>query len=612
MDIRCKTCSKLFRIADEKIAGKGIRFKCSQCGDVITVLKEDLERDKLARETAAETSAPRPEPQPVVPPAPPAAPPQQPEAAAASAPKSVFEEQETGTQQPPVSTGLDDFDFSAPHEAASGADRSAGSFETDPFADLKAEAGQGAGPEISISPEEEKAAEEAFAFPADIISEPARKSPFESAAAGKEPLSAVPPEGTSSDQVRGPQESPRPSFGEEPASQESRTAARAYAAPKAPARPEPEEDLDLGAALAIPGGSGADEAEEPLPRAASRRQTGIHPFASGSATGAIAGIVCGIPLALLVYFGFSMLVKFVPVLASLPIASLAAAAGAAIIGMGIIIGLVVAAIQAGAGRKLLFLVNILIGTVIGAGIGLGVHALISLAMGKGADGAALIARSAAWLVISFLLSIILVITRRIMVHSKEESFSEPMTGLQRTGLAISVLVILASVYAAGALTGSMEKMGQDAAQQLRLQMTPDGLTVVNAAGHIDPASGDLIIAGTVQNALDRKKPGWFLVVEVYDANQKVISQMKMLNGAQAFTRRDYEIMAKRGMKIDDLMQHFIAAAVRPQGGAIPAKGAVQFEMRLPEPPSNAASFLPTLKPFDPVIMLRELAADLKR
>jgi hypothetical protein len=282
--------------------------------------------------------------------------------------------------------------------------------------------------------------------------------------------------------------------------------------------------------------------------------------------------------------------------------------------MGIIIGLVIAAVQAVEGRKLFFPVNILIGTVTGVVIGVSAYALTALALSKGIVGAALAARAAAWAAISFLLSVIIVIARRIMVHARDEAFSASMNVPQKAGVALSVLVVLVSLYADGALTGRMEEMSQETAlrfEQLRQQLTPDGLAVLNAAGRIDPAKGDLVVSGTIQNALDRQKPGWFLVVEVYDADQKVLSQMKMINGAQAFSRRDLEILAKRGTKIDELIQRFIAAVVKPQGASIPAKGAVQFEMRLPEPPANAASFLPVLKPFDPAVMLKEFSADLK-
>ena len=594
MDIRCKTCSKLFRIADEKIAGKGIRFKCSQCGDVVTILREDLENDRRAREAA---TAP---PQPAIPLAPPP-PPQQPPAAVPS-PKLETEEQESRTHQPPVPSGLDDFDFSMPHEAAVRADQHAGQGEADAFADLKPAQEEGGGPEISISEEEEKAAEEAFQFPVDIISEPKRKSPFESVE--EEDASGLPAADSAAGRVGTPEAGTARPIGQEPFQQEARAAGQ-----------REDEEIDLGAALAIPAGAGAAAEERPAPSAPAMRGTDIHPFASGNATGAAAGIGCSIPVIMLLVLGIGMLVKFMPVFSSLPIMHLAAAAGAGIVGMGILVGLVIAVIQALAGRKLLFLVNILLGTLLGAGVGLGIQTILSFALGKGVDTAGLIAGATAWLAISFLISIVVVIARRLMVHGKEATFEEPLSGLQKAGLAISALVVLASLYADGSLTGRMEKIQQDTAQklqQLRQLMTPEGLTVVNASGHIDPANGDLVVSGTVQNTLDRNKQGWYLVVDVYDGNQKVITQMKMVNGAQAFSRRDIEILVKRGAKVDELVKRLIRSATQLEGGAIPAKGSVQFELRLPEPSANAAGFLPVLRSFDPIVTLNELTADLKR
>ena len=46
MEVRCSSCSKLFRIAEDKITGSGIKFACSKCGAPITISKEDLEKYK--------------------------------------------------------------------------------------------------------------------------------------------------------------------------------------------------------------------------------------------------------------------------------------------------------------------------------------------------------------------------------------------------------------------------------------------------------------------------------------------------------------------------------------------------------------------------------------
>ncbi|OGW34774.1 MAG: hypothetical protein A2X58_13415 [Nitrospirae bacterium GWC2_56_14] len=59
MEVRCGSCNKLFRIADEKISGTGIKFACSQCRGPVTITREEFEQ--YARSMAVE---------PVTPPAP--------------------------------------------------------------------------------------------------------------------------------------------------------------------------------------------------------------------------------------------------------------------------------------------------------------------------------------------------------------------------------------------------------------------------------------------------------------------------------------------------------------------------------------------------------------
>ncbi len=43
MEIRCGNCNKLFRVSDDKITGKGIKFSCSRCGEYVKITKEDFE-----------------------------------------------------------------------------------------------------------------------------------------------------------------------------------------------------------------------------------------------------------------------------------------------------------------------------------------------------------------------------------------------------------------------------------------------------------------------------------------------------------------------------------------------------------------------------------------
>jgi predicted Zn finger-like uncharacterized protein len=52
MEIRCGSCSKLFRVADDKITGSGIKFKCTRCGEYVKITREDFERYNLSKAAA--------------------------------------------------------------------------------------------------------------------------------------------------------------------------------------------------------------------------------------------------------------------------------------------------------------------------------------------------------------------------------------------------------------------------------------------------------------------------------------------------------------------------------------------------------------------------------
>lgn len=49
MEIRCGSCNKLFRVSDDKITGKGIKFACSRCGESVKITKEDFDNYTLSQ-----------------------------------------------------------------------------------------------------------------------------------------------------------------------------------------------------------------------------------------------------------------------------------------------------------------------------------------------------------------------------------------------------------------------------------------------------------------------------------------------------------------------------------------------------------------------------------
>lgn len=659
MDIRCGSCTKLFRVGDEKIAGKGIRFKCSRCGEVITITKQDLEMDLLAREGGDEVPAVQ---QPVPPPPPrpahiPAAEAQEyrpQQTPAQTVPSQEFQPQEYQPTEAPQA-GLDDFDFSDPHAAAFNAGQDAAQEETASGTggdfSFATETEQEAGaPEISISEDEAKDADAAFSFPDDLISEPQRKPAFSSQDAepelgggGDDDRVFAPDAGPAPDLAMPDEDIPDLRASAMPPAQEPEKGPAFTLPPKtgpvftpppkqkhplppkpAPAPPQDDDDIDLAAALSLPpagatgeegGASGAgfdhgDIGDEGIrtPRAAAVGEA-IHPLASGNATGAVTGLGCALPLVLLMILGFGTIAKLMPILGDLPFYHLVVALGAGIFSMAVMIGVLIAVRQARAGRKLFFLMNMLIGTAFGAGFGAVLDATVGLASGKGLDPAAFLASAAAWGVFAFILSIPLVIVRRIMVFTKEETFGAPMTGLQKAGAALSLVIVLASLYAQGTLTGRVEQAAQGMIQQAQEEITPAGLTVENAHAYVDPGTGDLVITGTIKNTTDRTKPGWYLVVDVYDTARNVVATVTMVNGVQLFTPRDYGILGQRGTDIKELQAKMLLSV---PSAVVPAGGSVEFEAHLMAPPAGIASFLPVLKTFDPFAVFEKMANDMER
>ena len=99
-------------------------------------------------------------------------------------------------------------------------------------------------------------------------------------------------------------------------------------------------------------------------------------------------------------------------------------------------------------------------------------------------------------------------------------------------------------------------------------MLMEGLHISNASGSLE-TNGDLLISGAVENSSDKERAAWYIVVDVFDANGRVMNKLKLLNGKQLYTRSDYDMLAKRGVNI----QEFKARAIQRQGVVIPPKGA---------------------------------------
>ena len=132
-------------------------------------------------------------------------------------------------------------------------------------------------------------------------------------------------------------------------------------------------------------------------------------------------------------------------------------------------------------------------------------------------------------------------------------------------------------------------------------VSPEGLQITSVSGSVD-ANQDYLISGSIENTTNEERPDWYLVIEVYDARGTVLDSARMWNGKQLYTKRDYEVLAKREVNVQELKEKNL----HEPGVVIPPKGTVHFEIRFMEWPANIASFNATLQPFDPKRLYREI------
>jgi hypothetical protein len=140
----------------------------------------------------------------------------------------------------------------------------------------------------------------------------------------------------------------------------------------------------------------------------------------------------------------------------------------------------------------------------------------------------------------------------------------------------------------------------------RAASSTEGLQIVSATGAMDP-TGDLLITSVIENSLSVERPAWYVVVDIFGTQGALLSRVRVVNGKQLFTQRDYEILASRGFNVQDLK----AKNLEDQGIVVPPHGSVSFEIRYVQPQGGIASFNATLQPFDPVRMFKEISGEIK-
>ena len=181
--------------------------------------------------------------------------------------------------------------------------------------------------------------------------------------------------------------------------------------------------------------------------------------------------------------------------------------------------------------------------------------------------------------------------------------TESRSGIRTIIIGVAVIILVLGIFGAYMFLRSPEPSSMNAAAHM---ISTEGLRITNAAGSLEP-NGDLLISGVVENSTDKPQPLWLVVVDVYDAKGTVINKLKLLNGKQLYERSDYDILSKRGAHIQEMK----ANALQEQGTVIPPKDKVAFEVRYLQPPAGIASFSATLQSFDPALVYKEMVDQTK-
>lgn len=171
-------------------------------------------------------------------------------------------------------------------------------------------------------------------------------------------------------------------------------------------------------------------------------------------------------------------------------------------------------------------------------------------------------------------------------------------------LAVAVVVIAAVGYFAIARFNA----GAPATSvPVRAQTTIEGLEVVNTFGAYD-VKGDYVVSGDIVNTTNDERSAWLVVAEVFDGKGALLGSARMLNGIELYTRRDYEVLAKRGINIQEQQ----ARNPQEQRGKIIPNGTIHFEITLIEAPAGIVKYTAGLQPFDPLQLFKEGLSEQKQ
>lgn len=261
-----------------------------------------------------------------------------------------------------------------------------------------------------------------------------------------------------------------------------------------------------------------------------------------------------------------------------------------LITLGIIINTIFSRLQDRSSKRLGIPTLLKIGIYTGGLIGF--VRIISLHfLAEESDVSFILQISISWVTGGFLMSLFLAQTRNIIKFSSQKSFSAPTFYRQMLFLFPFALIMTFMSY--GEIMDVVKRrelsiFGKQVEKEHVERDLPEGLKVISPEANMDK-NGDLIITGLVNNSSTINK-SWFLIADVYGADNTVLARGRVINGRQIYSPNEYEILTKK--------RNIPPAALQHHEQILMPKNSADFEMRIIEPPAGIKDFTLTLQPVN--------------
>ena len=317
-------------------------------------------------------------------------------------------------------------------------------------------------------------------------------------------------------------------------------------------------------------------------------EPGINPIVNGVYAGALGGAGCAIPFVAMTLLGVGFLSL------GLEISGFTAAAAMLLsflrmLSLGVFIGISIAIVSAKSEVDMWSFQGVFVGLAIGLLIGI-VHGIFVNAIIGGVFGMIAIGLSVlGWIIKALLVTVVVIAAKNHVFASHEEGiFSSELSRFQKSAVGTLLFLMIFTI--------GMEVKGlfnvQSGYKDVMQETSSAGLSITNLEAFYNE-SGDLIITGSIENAAEETKAGWYAVAELLTEEGEVMRTARVINGVQSFTAEDMKTLSDRRQQVrpEEFMNTGKDFTIEP-GDAAPLR--IVFYA----PPKDFKKYQVTLEDFD--------------